>query len=93
MTVKLGDLLLQQGVITPAELEEALKYQAIFGGKLGTNLIELGALNEEDITLALSRKFAVPAVDLEQIMHVAPEAIACNPRRTRRKTPCAPPAA
>lgn len=79
MTVKLGDLLLQQGVITPAELEEALKYQAIFGGKLGTNLIELGALNEADITLALSRKFAVPAVDLEQIMHVAPEAIAAIP--------------
>jgi hypothetical protein len=85
MTVKLGDLLLQQGVITPAELEEALKYQAIFGGKLGTNLIELGALNEEDITLALSRKFAVPAVDLEQIMHVAPEAIAAIPAELAAK--------
>ncbi len=79
MTVKLGDLLLQQGVITPAELEEALKYQAIFGGKLGTNLIELGALNEEDVTRALSRIFAVPAVDPELIMHVAPEAIAAIP--------------
>jgi hypothetical protein len=79
MTVKLGDLLLQQGVITPAELEEALKYQVIFGGKLGTNLIELGALNEEDVTRALSRIFAVPAVDPEQIMHVAPVAIAAIP--------------
>jgi len=79
MTVRLGDLLLQQNLITAAELEEALKYQVIFGGKLGTNLIELGAVDEDDITRALSRKFAVPAVDLEQIMHVAPEAIAAIP--------------
>lgn len=79
MTVRLGDLLLQQRVITQAELEEALKYQVIFGGKLGTNLIEMGVLEEEDITRALSRKFKIPAVDLEQIMHVAPEVIAAIP--------------
>lgn len=79
MTVRLGDLLLQQNLITPAELEEALKYQVIFGGKLGTNLIELGAIEEDDITRALSRKFSVPPVDPEQIMRVAPEAIAAIP--------------
>lgn len=79
MTFRIGDLLLQQGVITQTELEEALKYQVIFGGKLGTNLIEMGVLEEEDITRALSRKFKVPAVDLDQIMHVAPEAIAAIP--------------
>jgi len=79
MTFRIGDLLLQQGVITQTELEEALKYQVIFGGKLGTNLIEMGVLEEEDITRALSRKFNIPAVDLEQIMHVAPEAIAAIP--------------
>jgi hypothetical protein len=79
MTFRIGDLLLQQGVITQAELEEALKYQVIFGGKLGTNLIEMGVLEEEDITRALSRKFNIPAVDLERIMHVAPEAIAAIP--------------
>ena len=79
MTFRIGDLLLQQGVITQAELEEALKYQVIFGGKLGTNLIEMGVLEEEDITRALSRKFNIPPVDLERIMHVAPEAIAAIP--------------
>lgn len=79
MTVRLGDLLLQQRVITQAELEEALKYQVIFGGKLGTNLIEMGVLEEEDITRALSKKFKIPAVDVERIMHVAPEVIAAIP--------------
>jgi hypothetical protein len=79
MTLRIGDLLLQQGVITPSELEEALKYQVIFGGKLGTNLIEMGVLEEEDVTHALSRKFKVPAVDRNEIMQIAPEAIAAIP--------------
>jgi hypothetical protein len=39
----------------------------------------MGVLEEEDITRALSRKFNIPAVDLERIMHVAPEAIAAIP--------------
>jgi len=79
MTLRIGDLLLQQGVITQAELEEALKYQVVFGGKLGTNLIEMGVLEEEDINRALSRKFNVPPVDLGQITKIAPEAIAAIP--------------
>lgn len=79
MTVKLGDLLLQQGVITQAALEEALKYQVIFGGKLGTNLIEMGVLEEEDITQALSRKFRIPAVGADQIMDIPAEAIEAIP--------------
>ena len=49
MRKKLGDLLLKEGVITNAQLEEALKCQVIFGGKLGTNLIEMGAASEQDV--------------------------------------------
>ena len=79
MALKLGDLLLQEGVISPAELEEALKYQVIFGGKLGTNLIEMGALEEGDITRTLSKKFGLPAIDADQIMKVNPEVIKLIP--------------
>ena len=43
--MKLGTALVKEGVITPEQLEEALKAQVIFGGKLGTNLIELGYLD------------------------------------------------
>jgi hypothetical protein len=80
MALKLGDLLLQEGVITQTELEEALKYQVIFGGKLGTNLIEMGTLEEEDITRALARKFGLPAVETDQIMRVRPEVVQLLPR-------------
>lgn len=78
--IKLGDLLLQEGIISQAELEEALKYQVIFGGKIGTNLIEMGALEEEDITRALSRKFGLPVTDADQIMDVPPKIIKLIPR-------------
>jgi hypothetical protein len=80
MAAKLGDLLLKEGVITPAQLEEALKYQVIFGGKLGTNLIEMGVVEEPDIALALSRMFGVPAADVEQLMRVPAEVIQLVPR-------------
>lgn len=80
MALKLGDLLLREGLISQAELEEALKYQVIFGGKLGTNLIEMGALEEEDITRALSRKFGLPPAEHDQVMQVSPEVIKLIPR-------------
>ncbi|PLY11697.1 MAG: general secretion pathway protein GspE [Desulfuromonas sp.] len=68
MASKLGDMLVIEGLITPEELEEALRYQVIYGGKLGTNLIEMGLVDEGDISLALSRKLGVPYVDTEQLM-------------------------
>jgi hypothetical protein len=75
MTVKLGDLLLKAGVITQNQLEEALKYQVIFGGKLGTNLIEMGVVDEDDIARALSSKHGVPAVDPNELSRIPPEVI------------------
>ena len=36
-----GGYLIGRGVITAAQLEEATQAQVIFGGRLGTNLIEL----------------------------------------------------
>lgn len=85
MTVKLGDLLLQAGAITQTQLEEALKYQVIFGGKLGTNLIEMGVIEEDDVTRALSKKFKIPAVDSEQIMNVPADVIQLIPAELAQK--------
>ncbi|HBT83939.1 MAG: hypothetical protein A2091_13300 [Desulfuromonadales bacterium GWD2_61_12] len=70
MAVRIGDLLLQDGTITPAQLEEALKYQVIFGGKIGTNLIEMGVVNEDDIARVLGKKFGVPAVKVQELENV-----------------------
>ena len=80
MATRLGDLLLQQGLVTTAQLDEALKYQVIFGGKLGTNLIEMGILEEDELAAALSQQFRVPTISVDEIMNVQPPVLALLPR-------------
>ncbi|MDO3376903.1 general secretion pathway protein GspE [Geoalkalibacter halelectricus] len=72
MAIKLGTLLVQTGLITLSELDEALKFQTIFGGKLGTNLIEMGLVEEEDIARLLSRKLHVPYTSSDQLLEIPP---------------------
>ena len=56
MAKKLGEILLEKGVIGPRELKKALDAQLIFGGKLGTNLIEFGFVDEAVLTSALEEQ-------------------------------------
>jgi hypothetical protein len=78
--MKLGELLVQEGVISPHQLEEALKYQVIFGGKLGTNLIELDFVREDDIAKTLSRMLRVPLVSGEELQNIPDDVINLIPR-------------
>lgn len=80
MATRLGDLLLQQGLVSTAQLDEALKYQVIFGGKLGTNLLEMGILEEDELARALSQQFRVPTISGEEVMNVEPQVLALLPR-------------
>ncbi len=75
MQKKLGQILIQAGLLTPGQLEEALKSQVIFGGRLGTNLMELGYLDENQITRFLSEKLGVPAADSSQISAIPPQVL------------------
>ena len=54
MPVRIGELLLKEKRITPAQLQEALNYQKTNGGKLGYNLVKLGFVKDEEITALLS---------------------------------------
>ncbi len=78
--LKLGELLVQEKVITPHQLEEALKYQVIFGGKLGTNLIELDFVREDDIAKTLSKMLRVPLVSGEELNDIPQDVIDLIPR-------------
>jgi type IV pilus assembly protein PilB len=65
MAVRLGELLLRERRVTPTQLQEALTYQRTNGGRLGTSLVKLGILTDDDISDVLSRQYGVPAVDLK----------------------------
>jgi hypothetical protein len=59
--MKLGEILVQLGQITPAQLNASLGAQRLAGGKLGTHLVELGFIGTDQLSLALSRQMGVPA--------------------------------
>ncbi|HYS06549.1 MAG TPA: type IV-A pilus assembly ATPase PilB [Candidatus Dormibacteraeota bacterium] len=67
MAVKLGEMLIKAGLLTPQKLQDALEYQKTNGGKLGLNLIKLGFVKEEEITRVLSQQYGVPAINLSKI--------------------------
>ena len=64
MAVRLGELLLREKRITPAQLQEALAHQRTTGGRLGSNLVQLGFVKDDDITSILSRQYGVPSIAL-----------------------------
>src|SRR6476619_4983194 len=66
MAVRIGELLLKEKRITPAQLQEALAYQKTNGGKLGFNLVKLGFVKDEEITALLSKQYGVPSINLTQ---------------------------
>src|SRR5215468_8776559 len=66
MAVRIGELLLKEKRITPAQLQEALNYQKTAGGKLGVNLVKLGFVKDEEITALLSKQYGVPSINLTQ---------------------------
>jgi hypothetical protein len=80
MATKLGEILVEAGVLTPAQLGEALKNQVVFGGRLGTNLIEMGYLEENELAGFLGRKLGLPCVTPEQLMSVTPDIIRLVPK-------------
>ena len=63
---RLGDLLVQAGAITAAQLERALSEQLAWGGRLGQVLLSLGFTDEVRIATAIARQLGLPAVDLDR---------------------------
>jgi type IV pilus assembly protein PilB len=66
MAIRLGELLLREKRVTPAQLQEALAYQRTNGGRLGSTLVKLNILRDEDITAVLSRQYGVPSINLAE---------------------------
>ena len=60
MKKNLGQLLVEHGLVNEKTLGEALQRQVIFGGRLGTNLLEMGAIAEEDLMKLLALQYNVP---------------------------------
>ena len=61
---QLGDILIEQGVITPLDLDEALQRQRLTGEMMGRVLVSMGLCDEQDIVEALGIQQGMERVDL-----------------------------
>ncbi len=64
--VRLGEILLRQGLLTEAQLKSALDDQKRTGRRLGRVFIDAGFVTEETICQALARQLQISFVDLRQ---------------------------
>ena len=65
-TGKLGEMLVEQHLISPDELNQALQCQKTQGGRLGKVLVGLGFISEDELTAVLARQHGLPVVNLAQ---------------------------
>lgn len=64
--IRLGELLVQNNLISQEQLDQALNEQKARGTKLGRTIIDMGFLSEENLLTFLAKQLGVPLVDLRK---------------------------
>ncbi len=86
---KLGELLMEAGLLDPAGLERALSHQKGRGRPLGVNLVLLDLVDETEMLRVLARQLNVPVVRLSET-RVDPALVDLLPYETARRHQCLP---
>ncbi|MCK9572003.1 MAG: hypothetical protein M0Q96_01850 [Candidatus Omnitrophica bacterium] len=81
---QLGELLLERGIISQIQLDQALEIQHSKGGLIGEILVELGFAKEEDIAQSLTAQYGFPYLPLNNY-EVNPEITGIIPGRVARQ--------
>src|SRR6201982_232048 len=89
MSQRLGDLLVKEKVITQEQLVKATKVQKETNCRLGSALVKLGFLTDEDVTNFLSRQYGVPAINLSYF-EIDPSVVKLIPFETAKRSQILP---
>ncbi|HWR82229.1 MAG TPA: ATPase, T2SS/T4P/T4SS family, partial [Candidatus Deferrimicrobium sp.] len=65
---RIGELLLEKGLITPRQLEDCLKEQALSGRRLGEILVEKGYITEDQLIDNISERLSIPRLSLPSMV-------------------------
>jgi type IV pilus assembly protein PilB len=86
MSQRLGDLLVREKIISADQLEKALRAQRDNGpnSRLGSTLVQLGFVTDEEVTNFLSRQYGVPAINL-QYFEIDPSVVKLIPEETAKR--------
>jgi len=82
--IRLGDLLIQEALLTPAQLDEALADQKRTGRKLGRIFVDRQWVTEVQIAKAVARQLRAPFIDLST-RNLKPEVAALLPETQARR--------
>ncbi len=80
-STKLGELLLEAGLIDQFQLDSGLSFQRNVGGRIGSALVKLGYIAEETILQFLDEQNDISRVDLE-MLKIPPDALSAIPVTT-----------
>jgi len=78
--VPIGQILLEEGMLSGRQLRAGLDWQKRWGGRLGNALVHLGMLKEPELVRALARQVGLPVIDLSA-RPVDPEVLRLVPRK------------
>jgi len=67
MRRRIGQILLDHGIVTESQVKEALEQAKVQGGALGQMLVQLGYAAEDDVIQALAEQAGMEVVDLDQL--------------------------
>ncbi|MBM3244218.1 MAG: type II secretion system protein GspE [Candidatus Omnitrophica bacterium] len=62
--LRLGELLVKEGLLNPAQLEKAISVQRQEGGRLGEVLVKLGVVKEDQLVAVLGKQLGIPYFSL-----------------------------
>jgi hypothetical protein len=87
--LQLGELLISKGLITQAQLAEALVDRRVNGGLLGEALVRLGFVYEDELARTLAEQAGLPFMNLEA-NSVDRYAVGTLPRKLGESLPALP---
>ncbi|MBU5638505.1 general secretion pathway protein GspE [Geomonas sp. Red69] len=79
MSAKLGEMLLKVGALSKTQLDQVLQAQVIYGGRLGTNLVEMGLVSEDELAHVLSEQMGAPCVEPAELSSVPDQVLRLVP--------------
>lgn len=84
MKKRLGEILLEAGIINESQLQQALEYQQMWGQRLGSALVAKGFLSEEMLMRVLGSTLNMPIVDISRI-RVTSDVVKIVPQKLAEK--------
>jgi len=82
--LRLGDALLQDGLITEDQLQKALELQKQSGKRIGNVLVDMGVVTESDIVSILGKQLGIPYINLSNYL-IDPATVRIIPENMARR--------